>query len=193
MMSIKARGGLAVVQDPATAIAPNMPRSVLSRVPVDHIVKPAELPGLLVRLAHQPAGQEAQAPTPALDALEGRRIGKPAEIVCPACHGVLTETDVGGFRHFRCHVGHAFSLESLVREQSEELERALWAAVRSLEEGAALSRRISRSQSKDLQHRFVDKAQDLMQQAELIRRLLLQGRPELEQEAEALSPEDQRH
>ncbi len=66
-----------------------------------------------------------------------------AEVVCPICEGVLTEVQPGVFQHFRCHVGHAFSLESLVREQSEELERTLWAAVRALEESAALSRRLS--------------------------------------------------
>src|SRR5438067_9132194 len=36
MMSIKARGGLAVVQDPETATAPDMPTSVIDKVPVDH-------------------------------------------------------------------------------------------------------------------------------------------------------------
>ncbi len=191
MMSVKARGGVAIVQDPATAIAPDMPRSVLARIPVDHVVKPAELPGLLSRLARQPAAEPAR-PTRAIDALEGRTNGARAELVCPACHGVLTETEVGGFRHYRCHVGHAFSLESLVHEQSEDVERALWSAVRSLEEGAALSGRVSRSQSaKELKRRFAEKQQDLLQQADLIRRVLLQGHPDLEERDDALELEAQ--
>src|SRR5262249_36203647 len=37
MMSIKARGGLAVVQDPETALADEMPRHVIERVGVDHV------------------------------------------------------------------------------------------------------------------------------------------------------------
>ncbi len=175
MMSVKARGGVAVVQDPATAVAPSMPRSVIARVAVDHVVAPAELPGLLTRLTREPAGA-ATRPAPEVDALEGRRGGTRAELVCPSCHGVLTESDVGGFRHFRCHVGHAFSLESLVGEQSEDVERALWAGVRSLEEGAALARRLGRTAATpDLRHRFADRHQDLLQQAELIRRILLRG------------------
>ncbi len=181
MMSVKARGGVAVVQDPATAVAPSMPRSVLARVPVDHVAKPAELPGLLVRLTQQPAAAEAATPPPRVNALEGRKNGSPAEIVCPACHGVLTEVEIGGFRHYRCHVGHAFSLESLVGEQNEDLERALWSAVRSLEESAALSRRVSRSQaSEDLRRRFVEKERDLRGQADIIRRILLRGEPDME-------------
>ncbi len=191
MMSVKARGGVAVVQDPATAVAPDMPRSVLARMPVDHVVEPAELPGLLTRLARQPASEPKAPPPGVVEALEGRREGTRAELVCPACHGVLTETEIGGFRHYRCHVGHAFSLESLVGEQSEDVERALWSAVRSLEEGAALSRRVARSSANpELKRRFVDKGQDLLQQAELIRRLLLQGRPDLEEEVPA---EEERH
>ncbi len=190
LMSVKARGGIAVVQDPATAVAPNMPRSALAKVAVDHVVEPAELPGLLTRLARQPAG-ESREPAPAVDALEGRREGSRAELVCPACHGVLTETDMGSFRHYRCHVGHAFSLESLVGEQSEDVERALWSAARSLEEAAALSRRVARSSSNpELKRRFQDKEQDLLQQAEIIRAILLQGRPDLEEEVPAT---DERH
>lgn len=73
---------------------------------------------------------------------------------------------IGEHRHFRCHVGHAFSLDSLLGEQGEDLERALWAAVRSLEESAALSHH-------------------LMQQADVIRRILLRGEPTLEVEPAA--------
>jgi two-component system, chemotaxis family, protein-glutamate methylesterase/glutaminase len=50
MMSIKARGGLSVVQDPESASVPDMPRNVLAKVKVDHVVHPLELPGLLTRL-----------------------------------------------------------------------------------------------------------------------------------------------
>ncbi len=133
--------------------------------------------------------------------LEGRRLGDRAELVCPACHGVLTEIEVGGFRHYRCHVGHAFSLESFIHEQSEDVERALWSAVRSLEEGAALSARVSRSQpAKELKRRFAEKEQDLLQQADLIRRVLLRGQPDLEEpeetrglEAEEAPGQDERH
>jgi len=193
MMSVKARGGLAVVQDPATAVAPDMPRSVMARVAVDHVVKPAELPGMLVRLTQQPATPAAAAPTAKLDVLEGRRKGGPAEVSCPSCHGVLTEVEVGGFSHYRCHVGHAFSLESLVGEQNEDVERALWSAVRSLEEGAALSQRIGRSQGRDMQRRFLDKEQDLLAQADLIRRILLRGRPEIEEREEPQVPAEEGH
>jgi two-component system chemotaxis response regulator CheB len=81
MMSIKARGGLSVVQAPETAQAPDMPRSVLSRVAVDHTIHPAELPGLLAKLAATTPGPD----TPVdelVRQLEGSEPGARAEVVC---------------------------------------------------------------------------------------------------------------
>lgn len=174
MMSIKARGGLSVVQDPATALASEMPQNVLDRVPVDHVVDPLELPGLLARLAAAPAGAGKE-PGSYVRQIEGAEIGSSVEVVCPICNGVLTEAQPGVFEHFRCHVGHAFSLESLVLEQSDQMERALWAAVRALEESAALSRRVAGRERGELQERFAERAGTQAEQAELIRQILLHG------------------
>jgi two-component system chemotaxis response regulator CheB len=174
MASIKSRGGVSVVQDPVTAQAPDMPSNVIAKVPVDHIVHPLELPGLLVRLTGMEAGTETR-PGRFIDQLEGKEKGAPAELVCPICQGVLTQAQPGMFEHFRCHTGHAFSLESLVREHSEEMERALWAAVRSLEEGSALSSRLSRSSSADMRHRFEEKSRTQLAHANTIREILLHG------------------
>jgi two-component system, chemotaxis family, protein-glutamate methylesterase/glutaminase len=181
MISVKARGGIGVVQDPATALAPDMPRNVLQRVAVDHVVHPMELPALLTKLVATPAGPILE-PGAYVQQLEGTTKGVPVDVVCPICEGVLTEAQPGVFQHFRCHVGHAFSLSSLVREQTEEMERVLWAAIRALEESAALSRRISLQETGELRKRFAEKASTQMQQADYIRRLIMQG--------SVLSPDD---
>lgn len=47
---VKEAGGMVVVQDPASALAPDMPRATLAAVKPDHCVRPAELPALLLRL-----------------------------------------------------------------------------------------------------------------------------------------------
>jgi two-component system, chemotaxis family, protein-glutamate methylesterase/glutaminase len=174
MMSIKARGGIAVAQDPDSALVGEMPRHVIDRVAVDHVVHPLELPGLLARLIASPAGPPVD-PSAFVQQLEGTLPGERAEVVCPICEGVMTEAQPGVFHHFRCHVGHAFTLESLVREQSEEVERALWSAVRALEETAALAMRVSARETGELKSRFVDKAQTHRRQADSIRQLLLHG------------------
>jgi len=175
MMSIKARGGVGVVQAPESATVPEMPSNVLARVPVDHVVQPVELPGLITRLTSTPAGETTR-PDAFIDQLEGRENGAPVELVCPLCQGVLTQAQTGMFEHFRCHVGHAFSLESLIREQGEEMERALWAAARSLEEGASLSKRLAgKEKGGDMHRRFLEKERTQTEQAELIRQMILHG------------------
>jgi len=174
MLSIKARGGMCVVQSPATALAKDMPRSVIDQVSVDHIVDPEELPQLLARLVRVPAGPEIQ-PDTFIKQLEGQELGAAVEIVCPLCDGVLTEAQRDAYQHFRCHVGHAFSPDSLVREQSEAVERALWAAIRALEESAALSARLSMRETGDLRERFSEKANSQLDNAKLIRQIVLNG------------------
>lgn len=181
MMSIKAHGGVAVVQDPKTAVAPDMPRNVMEKVNVDHVVHPLELPLLLTRLVATPEGPPLT-PALAIQQFDGLTVGSPSAVVCPICEGVLTEAQPGVFTHFRCHVGHAFSLETLVHEQSEEMERTLWAAVRALEESATLSHRLSLAEKGQLRERFAEKAATLRRQADYIRHMLLH--------AETLTPLD---
>ena len=174
MISIKARGGVSVVQDPASASSPEMPRSVLANVDVDHVVHPIELSGLLTKLVSMPPS-ESTVPDQYVRQLEGTEQGPRSDVVCPICMGVLTETQPGVFEHFRCHTGHAFSLPSLVTEQSEQLERALWAAIRALEESAALAERLAAIEKGQLKKRFAEKARTQRQQAAFLKKIALHG------------------
>jgi len=174
MMSIKARGGVSIVQDPGSAYASEMPSSVLQRVGADHVVQPSQLAALLERLSKQPVDAAMDADH-FIDTIEGTASGTPSNVVCPSCHGVITESKQGDFEYFRCHAGHTFTLASLLNEQDEELDRALWSAVRALEESSALSLRIGDSQGGDMQARFKERAASQRHQAELIREILLYG------------------
>jgi two-component system chemotaxis response regulator CheB len=49
---VKARGGLAIVQDPGEAACDAMPRSALQAVAADHVTTLADLPRLLLELAY---------------------------------------------------------------------------------------------------------------------------------------------
>ena len=176
MMSIKARGGLAVVQDPRDAAVSDMPQSVVTHVAVDHVAPLRHIPGLIARLATEPASAEPAHVPGALMEMEGDEPGVAAELVCPTCQGKLTESRLNGFHRFRCHVGHAFSLDSIATEQADEVERALWAAVRALEEGASVARRLASSTNGQLRRKFEEKQDVQAQQAQVIRRILLEGR-----------------
>jgi two-component system chemotaxis response regulator CheB len=90
---------------------------------------------------------------------------------------VLWELHDENFVRFRCHVGHAYSLESLVAEQADNVERALWSAVRALEEKAALARRMAAQAREQKRHRseiqFSQRAQEATQHAEVVQQMIL--------------------
>jgi two-component system chemotaxis response regulator CheB len=175
LLSIKARGGLAVVQDPDDAEMPEMPRSAIEHVTVDHVVPLRDMALRIERLVREPPGQAPSQIPRALREIEGEEPGADSEIVCPLCQGKLTEGELNGYRSFRCHVGHAFSLESMAVEQAEEVERALWAAARALEESAVLAARLANHSRGAMRERFLEKQDAQSQQAHLIRRILLSG------------------
>src|SRR5204862_3097893 len=71
------------------------------------------------------------------------RDGDLTGLTCPECGGALWEhLSSDGYVRFKCHVGHAYSPESLETAQSEGLEMALWSALRTLQERGDLFRRL---------------------------------------------------
>src|SRR5207237_5528233 len=67
LSAVKACGGVALVQDPAEARCPDMPRNALRNVGVDRGLPLAEIARALERLAHEPAGGAAPAPPEGLE------------------------------------------------------------------------------------------------------------------------------
>lgn len=106
-------------------------------------------------------------------------LGRISKLTCPDCHGALWEINDEDILRFRCHVGHAFSAESLNEGQSEMLEAALWSAVRALEEQTILARRIIERARKANHMRavniFARRAQEAEEYSSMIRRMLLAG------------------
>lgn len=202
LLEIKARGGLALVQEPEETAYPGMALSALRNVPVDYVASARELGEILnhvVRdedIAHEHRFEtgNGDSPDPAVAGTASLRrpveLGHPSPMVCPECGGVLFESERGDFFHFRCHVGHAYSEEALFAAQSRALEGALWSAVRALEEKAELSRRLAaRSGARGLPRaaaQFEAAAREAEHGSGLIRQSLLRGpvRETLEARAE---------
>lgn len=174
LLSIRARGGVAVVQDPSAAAVPGMPRSALERAQPDYVADVSELAGLIARLVAEPP-RPASTPGRDVQELEGDEPGVPLEIVCPLCSGSMTVSGTGGFAAAGCHVGHTFSLDRLELDQAEATERAMWSAIRALEESAALSSRMVERSGPDLAQRFADRRDEQLRSAQVIRDLLLGG------------------
>lgn len=191
LMSVRMRGGVTVVQDPADAMFDGMPRNAIENVEVDEIATLAALPSVLDRLARQPASADEVPMDQKLEydtriAREAAanddagRPGDPSAFTCPECHGTLWELREGDLIRFRCRVGHAYSADTLMAEEEVALEAALWTALRSLEESAALSRRLAeRAHERHQLHavtRFTRSARDLEARAAIVRGALDLGR-----------------
>jgi two-component system, chemotaxis family, protein-glutamate methylesterase/glutaminase len=168
---IKSHGGAAVVQDPEDALYPGMPSNAIAHVAVD-AVAPAALVAdavtALVRGTRLPDDVRASAPTFATPSQEER-----LTLVCPECGGVLSERREEGVLQWRCHVGHLYSFDSLAEAQGGAVEAALWTALRSLEDRAALMRRLAEHSERHGRPRssemFGHQAEHAQRQADLVR------------------------
>jgi two-component system, chemotaxis family, protein-glutamate methylesterase/glutaminase len=154
LSAVKQLGGVSIVQDPNEAMFPSMPCNALANVRVDHVVPLAAIPALLVELTSvAPPDRVTEVPT--LMDVENRiandenpidagleSLAYPSPFACPECHGVLLQLKDAMPPRFRCHTGHAYSIESLLAAVNEGIEEALWNSIRALEEGALLVQRI---------------------------------------------------
>jgi len=76
--------------------------------------------------------------------MQGQRHGQTSTFTCPDCGGTLWQANLPALVQFRCHVGHIYSADGLVREQTEVLERSLWSALRVFADKALLMRQLAR-------------------------------------------------
>lgn len=142
MWEIKRRGGATVVQDPADAQYPQMPRSVLEHVDVDYSRPLKEISPLLDSLCRQNVFPVRKKANPAEDSVMKAH---DTHLTCPECGGPLQHVKYGRLDGFRCRVGHAYSPQSVLSAHAEKEEAALWHAVLALEEGADLAKELSGS------------------------------------------------
>jgi two-component system chemotaxis response regulator CheB len=157
LIAIKAQGGIAIVQDPDEALYPAMPRSAIAHLTPDAVLPIGAMADWIVRhttsigsSGNEPAmavnEHNEHAPVAGADGSNDpptSATGKGTRFTCPDCGGVLFERREGDLERFECSVGHVFSIESLSNAQAEALENALWAAVRSLEDRAAMLKRLA--------------------------------------------------
>ena len=193
LQAIKRCCGVAVVQDPRDALHPDMPTSALAATPVDHVVTLDRLAALLVRLVHEPA-QPGPPPSEDLrrevaiaaerdsDMATNDRLGERSLLTCPECHGLLWEIKDGDLVRYRCHVGHAYTLQALEGEQATELDRALSSALRALNERIHVLRRLAdqarRLQQERMVRRWESRVREYEKQAAVIRAALMAKLPD---------------
>lgn len=165
LTEIVKRGGQAVVQDPNEALHRSMPASALEHVTTAHVLPAAKIGTLLGELVGEGAAPiELPRPNPDLAAeneiatlssttTEEMQSARPSGFSCPSCQGVLFMVNGEPAPRYRCRVGHAWSPGSLVAEQTVGVEEALWAALRALEENAAMHLRLAEAAEQRERHR----------------------------------------
>jgi two-component system, chemotaxis family, protein-glutamate methylesterase/glutaminase len=154
---------VAIVQDPATAVFPNMPLEATRRLSVDHIVPISEIALILAKLA------STNAPQWKLTKQWNARL---------RISDVRTATDPFGRNgkatssNTAAALGHVYSPLSLAKEQEDVTERFLWETMISLEDAAETAERLV----VELGPQYLEEAQRKRAQAADIRRML--GSPE---------------
>jgi two-component system, chemotaxis family, protein-glutamate methylesterase/glutaminase len=177
------------VQEPTDAGFASMPENALSQVQVDYVIPVREMGDVLSQLVAE-GDSTSIAPASKTLEIENRiakqenalqigvtQLGPPTLYTCPECGGVLLNIDDGPILQFRCHTGHGFSVRKLLEEVEVKAENALWAALRTLEEGATLLTHMARRMREGKQSPHdaalvVEKAKDVMRRADMVRGVL---------------------
>ena len=183
LYAIKARGGVAIVQNPEEAATPDMPRNALNMVDVDFCLPVRQIADVVVQLANgkatditESSNGNAMVDETATHQAAGEPPGDQIPVTCPECNGPLYELKDGEFALFQCFVGHRFSPQSLGEQHTEALERALWTASRKLKERIVLHGQLAeRKRNKgenELRQRLEESVTTAREDLKLLREIL---------------------
>ena len=149
LYEIAQAGGVTIVQDPAEATNPSMPRSALAYVAVEHCLPLAGIADLLTKLIRSraastvPVAFDVPQDQPQEDEMAAEFTqNTPVAVTCPDCGGALRRRELGSLTQFACHIGHIYTAEVMLAAQFVTLERLIEAAMRSLGERAELCRQM---------------------------------------------------
>ncbi|MCU1310590.1 MAG: CheB methylesterase [Candidatus Angelobacter sp.] len=185
---IKKAGGVAIVQDPEDAQVSEMPEQALQRADPDYCLPLDEIPGVLQELVSEPSstsGRGVMSQKRRSAPMKFSRAAQPEEtkeltgLTCPDCHGAIWEVREGKLVHFKCRVGHSYSPQSMADAHGESLERAMWTALKNLEENIALTRKLVEHSRKRNREKAVEVCKRQIQEKEkhaLVLHALLDGK-----------------
>jgi two-component system chemotaxis response regulator CheB len=186
--AIKRCGGVAVVQDPEEAAFPDMPRSALANVAIDHTVPIAEMGPVLERLMQAGVAEAGQTPrdieveariaeTGYSDEHISSELGDLSDLSCAECGGPLWKREAGDLTRYRCRVGHAYTESALLSAGGEAIESSIWAAVRLFDQRANILTTMAEKDRAARRPRMVEHhaqlAGEAREHANVLRRLLM--------------------
>jgi two-component system chemotaxis response regulator CheB len=198
LLAIKRCHGVAIVQDPEEAAFPDMPRTALANVHVDHRLLTSDMGPVIERLVAQSVSRSGTVPadiqTEARIAESGYsdehitdKLGELTPLSCPECSGPLWQHASGQLDHYRCRVGHAYSANSLLSAADEAIEASMWAAVRLFDQRAnvltAMADRDRQAQRFRMVQHHEQLAKEARNHAKILRQLLVKEMSETAQVA----------
>ena len=187
LSTVKYYGGVAIVQDPADAEVPSMPKNALREVSVDYCVPASQVGQLLVRLSKEPPPQNTNVimgvqtkkglGVTAEDEVFKKdflRLGELTPFTCPQCHGALSMFQKGNIVRYKCHAGHVYSDDALMLTLTEKVEHGLYDALRGMDETIILLNHLGDHLAAANQPKsaavYFKKAKELRERSQLVRK-----------------------
>jgi len=151
--AIKKCGGIAIIQNPATAEFAEMPSYASNYVEIDYVVNIEDIGGVLQKICDENIPGRIELPPSVVREnfmaikmgekdFRNNALQRQGPFSCSTCGGPLWKVGDSEIGRYRCHLGHAFTEEALLKSQDFVLEEALWIAVRTLEEKKMLLERV---------------------------------------------------
>lgn len=189
LWALKRSGGIAITQDLADALFPDMPRNASQLVDIDYTATAAKMGALLAKLARtrDPKKQGSRgvvtltrieneyAKLRHVPRTELEALGTSSSLICPGCNGPLWQLKEGP-RRFRCHTGHSYTPNSLIDEHRELAEKTLGVLMTLFDDEVVLSRHIlETNKNSDQRDQMKRDLRESEERAALLRKLLPGG------------------
>lgn len=176
---INHHGGKVIVLKPDDTIFSQMPENAIKYDHPNYILSVSEIPHKLRELVgNSDRTSQAQGNDESSNHRESA-----SGYICPDCGGALFEEVKEEIPHFRCRIGHQYSLDALLSGEDDALETALWAAIRSLQENAELKERtaamMERSGQSSNAARLREDAKAQVKQAKLLQKRIVDAQKRL--------------
>jgi two-component system chemotaxis response regulator CheB len=184
MSAIKRSGGICIIQEPTDAAFPDMPNNVLKNVEVDYRVPVADMGYILEDIFARPIRNDIPIPEDVIleaDITERmasnisdlEKIGTHSNFTCPDCGGNLWRMRNDAAPRYRCHTGHVYTEDLLMKKQNQALEESLWVSIRMLEERRNMLLNVAGSEKDDVRKMQLSRAADMSEHAARLKELLI--------------------
>lgn len=184
LIAIQRCGGICIIQDPADADYPDMPKNALNQIKPDYCIPLSEMGGVLSTLVTRKSKKQGAIPEDIVkevkiaqrvlsDLPAVNSLGEQVPFNCPGCGGVLWKMDKGSDLRYRCHTGHAYTAATLLMEQTMKIEETMWTALRMFEERKNLLTTMAQDQNGAVAESASERAKMSQVHIDRIRAILL--------------------